>query len=417
MNNYRLTGLHQAQESMLELVAQCTQCAIGLYEPTDNGEIIATHTFGNYEPYCAKLQSFPKGAERCRRHHEERALEVIECGYGALTLCPAGVFNQTLPVLVDKKIKAVLAYGQMWILTDDRCDEARRRHEETLAAIRPLSQQDRLELQTNYSQVKQLSPEELQTLNQKLAFLHKWLYCTLTEEVKLDRYTNNLLHDLDIWLQAVLSYSEDLLDHCKDSKFLLLSRATLLTTAEALLGSELGMRTVIWNAYGHTPIAYDFRLCDLKEIAEEAILVYKIQAERKGVKIQSNIKPPSKIRASRSHLQHAVNNLVHNAVKYSYHGRPERERYVDIIGEACASYYELTISNYGVGVATDELSHIFKAGYRGRLAQVEHRSGSGMGLTIAKEIIKQHQGFVTLDSQPLGGEAYLTTVTVRLPRE
>jgi signal transduction histidine kinase len=40
-----------------------------------------------------------------------------------------------------------------------------------------------------------------------------------------------------------------------------------------------------------------------------------------------------------------------------------------------------------------------------------------MGLTIAKEIIKQHQGFVTLDSQPLGGEAYLTTVTVRLPRE
>jgi signal transduction histidine kinase len=73
---------------------------------------------------------------------------------------------------------------------------------------------------------------------------------------------------------------------------------------------------------------------------------------------------------------------------------------------------ELTITDNGVGIAADELPHVFDRFYRCQAAEVMAAQGPGLGLAIVKSIIDAHHGSVHLDSEPGVG----TTVRVTLPR-
>jgi two-component system sensor histidine kinase VicK len=119
---------------------------------------------------------------------------------------------------------------------------------------------------------------------------------------------------------------------------------------------------------------------------------------------------------SRLHLQHAINNLLHNAIKYSFHGRYDLARYVEVRGESDVFDYVLTFSNYGVGIFPREFDLIFESGYQGDLTLDEHRTGAGMGLTIAKEVIEKHHGTIEVGSVKTNGSAYVNDFIVRLPR-
>jgi signal transduction histidine kinase len=118
---------------------------------------------------------------------------------------------------------------------------------------------------------------------------------------------------------------------------------------------------------------------------------------------------------SRMHLQEAINNLLQNAIKYSFRGAHDRYRYVEIKGGIDEPDCVLTFSNYGIGILSEELDLIFQPGYRGKLTRGEYRSGSGMGLAIAKEVIEKHHGTIEAQSEEKGGGAYVNRFVVRLP--
>jgi len=113
------------------------------------------------------------------------------------------------------------------------------------------------------------------------------------------------------------------------------------------------------------------------------------------------------VTVSVDHLQHAINNLVHNAVKYSFRSGPQRDRYVRIGLQAGTDGYSISISNYGVGILQDEIDKgsIFQKDYQGKLTQGEWRTGSGKGLFFADSVIKRHHGRIEVTSQCQSAEA------------
>jgi signal transduction histidine kinase len=114
------------------------------------------------------------------------------------------------------------------------------------------------------------------------------------------------------------------------------------------------------------------------------------------------------------HIVHMMNNLVHNAVKYSFSGSQGRDREVRIRGTRESRIYRFEIENYGIGILPDERDRIFEKGVRGKLTEDESRTGAGLGLYIAKEIVKNHGGSIEARSRSQGS-AYLTVFTVTLP--
>jgi signal transduction histidine kinase len=405
---------HQGQHVVLKAFALLTQCAIGLFEPTSDGEVKEILPLEGFESYCRKVQSFSRGKHLCHKDHVNRAKQVIENGTGELTLCYAGVLNQSLPIVVDGKVRAVLMYGQMWVEGDGRRAEARKRHERTIKQLRS-TEDDELELRVHYDEIKRLSRDKLHMLNQQLSLLQRLFYEKLSEEQARSRQAEGVIHELQARLQPALAEAENL--------YYALCRASaecrpvkpFLPTANKLLNDILAMRTLVRNLGAFMP-EYQLKPCWLETLVEQAVALYEPEAEQKQVAVLTDLeRSPKKIEVSRMHLQEAINNLLQNAIKYSFRGAHDRYRYVEIQGKTDEPDYMLTFSNYGVGILQEELDLIFQAGYKGQLTRKEYRSGAGMGLAIAKEVIEKHHGTIKAQSAAKGGGAYVNRFVVRLP--
>src|SRR5205085_6842681 len=100
-------------------------------------------------------------------------------------------------------------------------------------------------------------------------------------------------------------------------------------------------------------------------------------------------------------IREVIANLVSNAVRYSRAGGV-----VSIGATAGSGRLTLTVADEGEGMAPEELGRVFDRFYKG-----PRSSGSGLGLTIARNLVLAHGGDISADSTPGRG----TTMTVTLP--
>ncbi|MGH3441530.1 MAG: ATP-binding protein [Nitriliruptorales bacterium] len=103
-------------------------------------------------------------------------------------------------------------------------------------------------------------------------------------------------------------------------------------------------------------------------------------------------------------MDRVVTNLVDNALRYSTEGP------VTVSTRVRDSRLEISVSDHGVGIAADQLAHIFGKFSRGRDTR---RSGTGLGLYITRGLVLAHRGEVEVESTP--GEGSTFRVLLPLP--
>ncbi|MCI0487547.1 MAG: HAMP domain-containing histidine kinase, partial [Blastocatellia bacterium] len=114
--------------------------------------------------------------------------------------------------------------------------------------------------------------------------------------------------------------------------------------------------------------------------------------------------------ADRTAFNRALQNLLSNAMKYSGDSRWIRVKAQKGAGER-ASEVEITVEDRGLGIAADDLPHIFEPFHRGREATAAQIHGNGLGLSLVKHIITGHGGSVRVTSERGRGSAF----TLSLP--
>ena len=110
-----------------------------------------------------------------------------------------------------------------------------------------------------------------------------------------------------------------------------------------------------------------------------------------------------------SWLGEAFSNLIDNAIFYTLKGKVK----VSVATRLEEQVAQITISDTGVGISTEDQRRIFTKFTRGKKAALIKPDGSGLGMYIARKIIEAHGGKIQLSSQPGKG----TTVCVTLPME
>ncbi len=105
-------------------------------------------------------------------------------------------------------------------------------------------------------------------------------------------------------------------------------------------------------------------------------------------------------------LEQVFTNLLSNAVKYSGHARR-----IEVRAAPSARDVEIAVQDHGVGVAADEIGHLFGRFFRARTAM--GISGTGIGLHLVRELVALHGGDVDVASILDRG----STFTIRLPRK
>jgi two-component system sensor histidine kinase ResE len=144
-------------------------------------------------------------------------------------------------------------------------------------------------------------------------------------------------------------------------------------------------------------------LVDIKELLLHCEEVFSLRSEEKSIHFRADIEPLMPVTGDSDRLEQVFSNLLDNAMKNT----PVRGE-VSIIGRNSGSNsVEITISDNGPGIPPEQLPYVFERFYQaGGL-----RTGFGLGLAIAKEIVAAHNGNIEAYSSP--GEE--TKFVIRLP--
>jgi signal transduction histidine kinase/ligand-binding sensor protein len=109
-------------------------------------------------------------------------------------------------------------------------------------------------------------------------------------------------------------------------------------------------------------------------------------------------------------FRQAVGNLLDNAIKYSNQGTD-----ILIEGECAGERAEIRVINTGIRLNPDEIEAIFEENYRTSEARHRFPAGTGIGLTVAREIIELHNGTLTAQQSERTSHGWQTTFIISLP--
>jgi len=112
---------------------------------------------------------------------------------------------------------------------------------------------------------------------------------------------------------------------------------------------------------------------------------------------------PAFVRADQEALALAIRNLLDNAMKYGGDGTEVR---VDVSAMPGGGA-RLLVDDNGPGVPASERERIWKPFERGGVARTREAGGSGIGLTIVREIAQEHGGRAWVESSPAGGARFI----------
>jgi two-component system sensor histidine kinase MprB len=145
------------------------------------------------------------------------------------------------------------------------------------------------------------------------------------------------------------------------------------------------------------PLRQAVEQVDLAEVVDRAVA----RARRRGTGLTFEVESePWWVTGESASLERAVTNLLDNAVKWSPPGGTVRIR---------LNYGTLTVDDEGPGIAESDREHVFERFYRSD----ESRSmpGSGLGLSIVRQVTERHSGTVRVDETETGG----TRMVLQLP--
>lgn len=151
----------------------------------------------------------------------------------------------------------------------------------------------------------------------------------------------------------------------------------------------------------------DFEKIDFSELVEGDLLQFESLLFERGVLLEESIAQDVCVFGQRLRVQRLVGALLDNASKYA---RSKIKVSLQRIGQqAC-----LSVSNDGAAIPEDELPLVFDRFCRADKARTR-TGGSGLGVSIAREIVQAHDGSISVSSRSLPNGQADTTFSVMLP--
>lgn len=141
-------------------------------------------------------------------------------------------------------------------------------------------------------------------------------------------------------------------------------------------------------------------------LAADVVTTMEPLATERGISLCGGKLEPVTVEGDTARLIQVLMALVDNALTYTNAGGT-----VTLCVELCEDYARFSVHDTGIGIASQDVAHIFERFYRADPARSRAAGGSGLGLSIVEWVVHAHGGTISVDSQPGHG----STFTVTLP--
>ena len=146
---------------------------------------------------------------------------------------------------------------------------------------------------------------------------------------------------------------------------------------------------------------------DITPVVRDIVEIFRQHTADQGFLIDLVIPEPlPDVVFDREAMEQVIHNLLDNACKYS---GDSRKIEVHLLSQG--NKIIISVRDYGIGIQKEDLDKIYSRFYRAGEELTQAVKGSGIGLTIVKQIVEAHNGEITVVSSPGKG----STFTVRLP--
>ena len=168
------------------------------------------------------------------------------------------------------------------------------------------------------------------------------------------------------------------------------------TMVEQMMILSRGQVTLRKGLTGSTGIEMDD--VPLAQLVHSVASKMAIRAEERGVTLQMGELAAPKVRGNYDALERALYNVVENALSYTPAGGSVT---IDLVQSG--AHATLSVRDTGIGIAAEDLAHVTEPFFRADAARDSNTGGSGLGLTIVKDIIATQGGALSIDSTPGAG--------------
>lgn len=249
---------------------------------------------------------------------------------------------------------------------------------------------------------------ELRHAYEELEFLHSQLL-QAEKMASLGQMASSLAHEIDSPLTVISGYCELLSHDFKDDK----SLSRLNTIAEQVARCQKTIRDMLDFSRKSKG---EKKPHSIEAIINQTLSLMQYVMKARKIKVNKDLdKSIPNIFADANQLQQVFFNLLKNAVDAMPHGGEITitDKYQQGSGEKVfrsfsGGYVEIAFQDTGIGISEENLKNIFKPFFTTK----EPGKGTGLGLTICLDIIKNHGGTITAESAVGNGSKFVITLPV-----
>ena len=224
----------------------------------------------------------------------------------------------------------------------------------------------------------------------------------------------NVSHDLRTPLAVIRSAAENLADGVVERPQEVKEYGALIRHEDRKL-SEMVQQILAFAAETSRYRTYEARPVDVAIAVESALAATRPLIESSHATVEKHIDPglPS-VRADAAAFDRCLQNLISNAIKYG-----GKTPWIGIRARAARTpgirEVQIQVEDRGIGIDLQDLPYVFEPFYRGRSQHAQQVHGTGLGLSLAREIAEAMNGRITVKSSPGRGSCFTLHLPVPLP--
>lgn len=230
--------------------------------------------------------------------------------------------------------------------------------------------------------------------------------------VAKSQFLSNMSHELRTPMNGIIGMSQALRDSRKLDDEELDQANTIYRSADALL---LILNDILnFSKIEARKIDLELLTFDLRDLIEDVADLMSTSASNKGLEIITNIDNaiPNSLICDPGRLRQVMNNLVNNAIKFTYYG----QIFIDVQLEKTEGnlfYINCNIRDSGIGIAPEKLGGMFTVFTQADMSTTRKYGGTGLGLSICKELVELMHGKIGVASEQGKGSNFWFTIPMQ----